>query len=127
MIFQCPVVLRYQIAKTTKSAAEYHLESSSGDYILPDRVRLEIDQGYSRATGVCYWFKVRNTSNWAKCARLTALRRFADGVYYGDWINKSRTRKRLLIFRLTETNLVVEIYPGYPKNRSAFLDKYGAA
>ncbi len=75
-------------------------------------VRIERFQGYSNAYNLGFYFRVRNTTNWAKCEMVTGLWKSSrKGFYYGD--RRTKESKTLLLFELEENQERLTVYE-YP-------------
>ena len=81
---------------------------SFNSFITPV-VKLEDDQGFSKAKGVRYHFKVRNEKNWSKCKVITGLFPTTNNeLFYGDF--KSKKGKTLMVFKISRKQPVLEVY-----------------
>ncbi|UQD55867.1 hypothetical protein [Flavobacterium sp. K5-23] len=114
----------YKVTNELKSYTVYELSTSEGNVnLLTDILRIEQFQGKSNASNISDYLRLRNTTNWSKCAMITGLRTTTkEGVFYGDWLrlNKSLTTKKTLLvftFYKDEQTLLIDVYRDfYPHN-----------
>ena len=88
--------------------------------VLTDHVKIEVFQGYSKAYNLGYYFRIKNTSSWAKSRQITGLFKTGKrGVYYGN-IKEGNVRT-LLLFHLQNENELLNVYEfpnGFNPSRS---------
>ena len=118
-----PVIYTYKPIKINKQSRIYELSETQRlrhnqpNEILTERVRIEKDQGFSKAKNVAYWLRIRNQSNWSKCETPTGFKKTKKAnVFYGD-IETDRG-KSLIIFKFeNDESLKIFNYQNgyYPK------------
>lgn len=114
-------VFTFDVEKVNKFSRIYIAREQliSFDSFLTPVVKLEDDQGFSKAKGVKYHFRIRNEKNWNKCKVITGLFSTTNReVYFGDY--KSKNGKTLMIFKISreKPTLQVYVYPeGYYPSR----------
>lgn len=93
---------------------------------LAETVRIEQFRNKSNATGIDLYFRLRDDTAWSKCTKITGLRPYKNGTYYGD---DRRTGKSLILFHLMddEKTLVVDyfnaFYPFTPHLKYLLMDE----
>jgi hypothetical protein len=115
------LVYRFKVAKHNKQDTIYiGLETNPKESFITELVKIERFQGYSNAYNLGLYFRIRNTTNWAKCRQVTGMfKTMRSNVFYGD--NKANNSKSLLLFCIEEIteNLTVYEYPqGFYPSRS---------
>jgi len=111
---------RYKVTKALKTYCVYSLiGSSSGTPLLPDTIRIEKYNGYSKATSINYYLRIRNTTNWQTCEKVTGLRPTGRKLLFeGNWLKDGK--KSLLLFEFTPQpdQLIIDVYRAfYPYHR----------
>jgi hypothetical protein len=105
----------FRVQKTVKTYAVYSLDKiENGTSLLTPVVRIEDFRGYSNATDIKHYFRLRTTSNWQMCEKVTGLRPTPrPGVYYGNW--KKGTTKSLILFQLSadRQRLFVDVFNAF--------------
>jgi hypothetical protein len=98
--------------KTNKHDTIYQgLESNPLDSFITEFVKIEKYQGYSNAYNLGLYFRIKDSTSWAKSKQITGLwKSQTNGVYYGDF--KEGNFKTLLLFKLSLNNdfLTVKVY-----------------
>jgi hypothetical protein len=110
---------KFNVKKTNKHDTIYQgLDSNPKDSFITDLVKIEKFQGYSKAYNLGLYFRIKNSTSWAKSKQITGLwKTQTKGVYYGD----CRETKSLLLFELNEVHdflRVIEFPKGYYPNKT---------
>lgn len=93
---------------------------------LAETVRIEQYRNKSNATGIDYYFRIKDATAWAKSTQITGMRFYKNGAYYGD---DRRTGKSLILFNLLDDGktLVVDyfnaFYPFTPHLKFLLMDE----
>jgi hypothetical protein len=111
-----PVIHVYKPIKVNKTSTIYEIKQPHPEDYFTNLIRLEVDQGFSKAKPV-YWFRLRNESNWSKCATPTGLfKTIKPNVYFGD-LKTSKGKTLILFYTDQINNLQIFKYPhGYYPN-----------
>lgn len=114
----------YKVERALKSYRVYRLESTQfGSAKLTSELRIEKFRGYSAAKGITHYLRLRNTSNWATCEKVTGLR-FAGkkGVYEG---NRNNGSKSLILFQFQpdSNQLIIDVFPEFYPSHKGILQK----
>lgn len=112
---------KFNAIKTNKHDTIYQVtESNPLDSIITEFVKIEKFQGYSNAYNLGLYFRIKDSTSWAKSKQITGLwKTQTNGVYYGDF--KEGNFKTLLLFKLDVNNdflRVIEFPKGYYPNRT---------
>ena len=103
---------KFNAIKTNKHDTIYQgLESNPLDSFITEFVKIEKFQGYSNAYNLGLYFRIKDSTSWAKSKQITGLwKTQTNGVYYGDF--KEGDFKTLLLFKLSLNNdfLTVKVY-----------------
>ncbi len=114
----------YVLNQEKKTFREYLL-SHAENPLLTDLVRIEKNNGYNSITGAEYLLRVRNTSNWSKCA-LTGLRPTATtGFYYSDLL-VNNVKSLIVVFMPQGGEKILlrvckQFYPHTPSDRERII------
>jgi hypothetical protein len=116
-----PKVYRFSPIKFNKHDTIYQgHEDNPNDSFIPELVKIEKFQGYSKAYNLGLYFRIKNASSWAKSLQVTGLwKTTRNGAFYGDF--RDGTTKTLLLFKIDNTthDLTVYEYPrGYNPHRN---------
>jgi len=102
-----PVIYTYKPIKINKQSRIFELSETQRlrhnqpNEILTELLRIEKDQGFSKAKDVAYWLRIRNQSNWSKCETPTGFKKTdKPNVFYGDI--KTDRGKTLVIFKFQD-------------------------
>jgi len=104
---------QYQLTATkfNKHSIDFQCETEMPEFNA-NVVKIEKFQGFSKATGCKYYFRVKNQSSWANSKQITGLWRTPrPGVYSGDI--KSHSGKTLILFKIHNDwqNLTLYLFP----------------
>lgn len=118
-------VLTYKATKFNKESIEYQCTSELGKSIFNSNLsRLEVNRGYSRATGCPYFFKVKTESSWSNCSNVTGVYPTStNGVFFGDI--KHGITKTMILFKVDEhdfSELTIYVYPN-GRNPRQYVNK----
>jgi hypothetical protein len=115
----------FRVQKTVKTYTVYSLTKvENGTSLLPPVVRLEDYRGFSKATDIKHYFRLRTCSNWQKCEKVTGLRPTRrPGVYHGNW--KKGITKSLILFQLSpdRQTLIVDVFRAFYPYHFGILEK----
>jgi len=102
-----PIIYIYKPIKINKQSRIFELSQTQRlrhkqqDEFLTELVRVEKDQGFSKAKDVVYWLRIRNQSNWSKCQTPTGFKKTdKTNVFFGDI--KTDRGKTLIIFKFQD-------------------------
>jgi len=119
------VRLEYRLTKELKTSIHFGIqEFQSLIYPFTNLIRLEIDQGYSKAKGVDYWLRIRNCNNWKKCDLITGVKPTGlKSVFYGDHKPNGKT---LIVFQFSpcKKELVIDYFKSQKSTRLDTLQNY---
>lgn len=114
----------YKIEKALKSYSVYQLSRSEfGECKLTSFLRIEEYRGFSNATGIKDYLRLRDTNNWATCEMVTGLRPTTkELVFYG---NRAKGAKSLLLFQFSpdRKTLIIDVFPAFYPNHKGILQK----
>ena len=118
----------YKVLKVLKSYTIFELVKVERNInLLTDVIRIEKFRGKSNATNIEHYLRLRNTSNWNKCEKVTGLRPTKiNGLFYGDRRVKNKfsiIKKTLLIFIVPNDpkTLIIDVYRGFYPNHNGIL------
>jgi hypothetical protein len=116
-----PKVYHFAKCHATKNATDYELthENDRATFIT-DTVRIERFMGYSNAYNLGEYFRLRNTTNWSKCEKVTGLWKTpTQEVYFGDYRTTATKTLILFVFGPFRASLTVTVFPeGYYPHRN---------
>lgn len=117
----------YKLERAKKVYSVYELIETETQH-FPNLIRIEDFRGFSRATDIDKYFRVRDTTNWATSTKITGLFKTSHPcVFYGD--QKTINGKRTIVFVFSEDWewLIIDYYPTQYANkaiRESFIQKY---
>jgi hypothetical protein len=112
----------FKAIKHNKQSVDFELiDGDVTNSFITKIVRIERFQGYSNASGIEYYLRLRNKPNWSKCDKVTGLwRTTRKGIFYGDRRDHELVQT-LIIFKIAPDwqSLALIVYPRgqYPKNQ----------
>lgn len=120
-----PVRHHYKVVSVLKSYTVFELiNSSNGRNLLANKIRIEKFNGFSAATGIQFYLRLRDSSNWVNCTKVTGLRStHREGVFEGNQLKQGRKSLLLFEFGGQPEELIIDVYEQfYPYNKT-LLDK----
>lgn len=117
----------FKVTNELKSYTVYELDQVTGNKnLLTDILRIEKFQGKSNASNITDYLRLRTTSNWSKCEKITGLRPTKEGIFYGDWVKRNQNnelKKTLLLFTFSKDGqtLVIDVFRGFYPNHKGIL------
>ncbi len=113
----------YKVDKALKTYTVYQLISvENGTTQLTEKLRIENYRGYSEATGIKDYLRLRDTGSWSSCEKVTGLRPYGKSeVFHG---NRMKGKKSLLIFQFSidRQTLIIDVFRAfYPFNKGILL------
>lgn len=108
------------ILETEKKTFKQFILQSAELSLLPDTIKLEINNGYNTISGANLLLRIRNATNWQKCS-IAGLRPIngAKGFYYSDLIVEGK--KSLIVVKLDDNRIQIRVckqfYPNTPPDR----------
>jgi hypothetical protein len=104
----------YRLSKGLKSYSIFDLqEVQKGSQLLTDSIGIEKYRGYSNASDISDYLRLRDCNNWAKCEKVTGLRATKKkGVFHG---NRNNGVKSLILFQYSEDKqtLVLDVFRAF--------------
>ena len=98
--------------------------NSSINQLLTEVIRIELYRGKSNAKGIETYLRLRTSTNWQTCEKVTGLRPTKNrNVFYGD--RKVNGKRNLLVFEYLNNGrtLKIDIYRAfYPNNTNILQD-----
>lgn len=108
----------YLVDNIVKSYSVFKLDKSKSNLILlTDILRIENFSGKSNAVGIDKYLRLRTSSNWSTCEKVTGLRSTPiKNVFYGDRIVNGKKNLLIFIFSNDFKTLRIDVYRSfYPK------------
>lgn len=102
------------------SVFTYNFTKSSNIQLLTETLRIELYGGKSNATNIETYLRLRTSTNWQTCEKVTGLRPTkSSSVFYGN--RKINGKRNLLVFEYLDNGKTLKIdvyrafYPNTPK------------
>jgi hypothetical protein len=116
-----PIVHQFAPIKVNKNDVIYERVSDHiAHSFVTDQIKIEVFQGYSKATSFDKYFRVKDQSSWRKSEAVTGLLYTQrQGVFFGN--RKKDNIKTLLLFTYDNQSQNLSVYefpPGYCPNRN---------
>lgn len=113
----------YKVEKVLKTYTVYQLDKvQQGTNRLTEKLRIELFRGYSEATDIKYYLRLRDTGNWDSCEKVTGLRPTnLPQVFHG---NRKKGTKSLLLFQFSKDRqtLIIDVFPAfYPTHKGILI------
>ena len=108
----------YKVVKVNKCDMQYIITHDLPKVsFLTERIKIEAFQGYSNATNLCEYLRLRGATSWKSGKQVSGLwKTIRKDVFYGD--DKTNGIKALIIFHFEDdrSRLTVHTYPhgNYP-------------
>lgn len=114
----------YKVEKALKTYRVYQLEATKyGPPKLTPQLRIEKFRGYSKASGIGYYLRLRDTGNWSTCEKVTGLRPTPrKGVFEG---NRKAQKKSLILFQFSPEadQVIIDVFPSFYPHHRGILQK----
>lgn len=98
----------------------HNFTKSSNIQLLTETLRIELYRGKSNAKNIETYLRLRTSTNWQTCEKVTGLRPTkSSNVFYGN--RKINGKRNLLVFEYLDNGKVLKIdvyrafYPNTPK------------
>lgn len=113
------------ILETEKKTFKQFILQSAELPLLPDLIRLEINNGFNKIKDADMLLRIRNATNWRECS-IAGLRQIngAKGFYYSDLIIENK--KSLIVVKLDDNSIQIRVckqfYPITPPDRQRIIN-----
>jgi hypothetical protein len=109
-----PRLFKFSPIKFNKHDTIYQAQPNNPkDSFITELVKIEKFQGYSNAYNLGLYFRIKDSSSWAKSKQITGLfKTMRNGAFYGNI--KDGATKSLLLFKIDHKSHELTVYE-YPK------------
>jgi hypothetical protein len=112
----------FEAVKFNGHSTNYQLDPNTppkNSYIT-EQVKIEKFQGFSAASGLDLYYRIKDRSSWAKSSQITGLfKTSTNGLYYGNV--RSKQGRTLLLFKIApnRSKMAIRTFPdGYFPEKS---------
>ncbi|QOW11375.1 hypothetical protein Q73A0000_13895 [Kaistella flava (ex Peng et al. 2021)] len=104
--------LTYTLDEVKKTFAQYKLQTAEKE-LLPELIRIVINNGFNAITGAYYLLLIRNATSWKKCT-LTGLRPTDTANYYYSDLPIKGVKSLCVVYYDSETDkILIRIAPQF--------------
>lgn len=119
--------LVYSFDHEKKTFRQFKLHSAELHNLLPDLIRLEVNNGFNSITGADNLLRIRNATNWTKCSLAGLRPEETPNFYYSD-LPVNGVKSLIVVFIPDDADEVQirvckEFYPHTPKQRTEIINE----
>ena len=107
----------YSLVKTVSSKTKITRARTGPEkllQILTDTLRIEKYNGYSKATGINFYLRLRTDSNWQRCQKVTGLRPTGRKLLFeGNLLDNGKKSLLLFDFNKETGGLIIDVYKDF--------------
>lgn len=116
--------LEYYFDTEKKTFRQFKLHTAEIPDLLPDLIRLEVNNGYNSIQGANNLLRIRDTTNWSKCS-LAGLRPTGTPNFYYSDLPVNGVKSFIVVYLPPDRqNVVIRVCRAfYPKGNPDFREK----